>query len=427
MRSSCRMTLAVLLTGILIRPTQAQPLQYRVSLAEEGTHYTLNNSTPFNFNNSILPQPRWGNVATANIFLASGVFSTSIGVTTTTDDLQSPQYNSAIHELALDIPLGDTYDLLLGKKILKWGTGYAFNPTGVIEPQRSPSDPTDRLDQNDGRNLASLTAFVGKSSLTIVYLNDAEFAHSALHWGDNEIALRAYTFLEGFDITLVGHYREGQRLEIGANSSYVIGENLELHGDILGKKGSSALYHPIITSDDPDQFYGSYPYQPLFADSREIYSKILLGGQFTFDSGINLALEYYHNGEGLNLQQWQRWMNFVRFQDAIQRGTIVVPPGLVTSSRINLLWSLLTLSPRGAMRDYLFARIAHTIDSWGGETLCFMNAEDRSLVIIPTITYKPIASLSVYVRCAFYAGRDGSEFGSLFTANALTLGLGVQI
>ncbi|HXX64385.1 MAG TPA: hypothetical protein VEO56_11380, partial [Bacteroidota bacterium] len=270
MRSSCRVTLAFLLTGILIGTGVAQPLQYRVSLAEEGTHYTLNGSTPFNFNNSILPQAHWGNVATSNVFLASGVLSTSIGFTTTTDNLQKPQDNFAVHELALDIPLGDTFDLLLGKKILKWGTGYAFNPTGVVEPQRSPSDPTDRLNQNDGRNLASLTAFLGKSSLTVVYLNDAEYAHSALRWGDNEIAFRGYTFIEGFDVTLVGHYQEGQRLEIGANSSYVIGENLELHGEYLGKKGSSALYHPIITTDDPDQFYGSYPYQPLFADSREI-------------------------------------------------------------------------------------------------------------------------------------------------------------
>ncbi len=419
--------LALFCLELLGPGTGAQPLQYRFSMADEATHYSLNGASPFNPGNSVVPQPVWGNLATTGLYLGEGVLSTSLGFTTTANDVSRPNNAFAVHELAVDVSLGDALDLVAGKKILRWGTGYAFNPTGVVEPQRSPSDPTDRLNLNDGRNLVSLTAFVGKTSITAVYLNDAEYAKNAFRWGQNELAARVYSFLGGVDLSLVGHYREGDRLELGANTSYVIGEDLELHGEILGKKGSSALYHEILTSDDPSQIFDSYPYVPLYADSKEIFLKVLLGGQYTLPGGANIALEYYHNQEGLSVGQWKRWMNFVKFQGAIQSGAVPVPVALVAPSRMNLLWSLLTLSTRGTMRDYLFARMAYSEDAWGCELLCFMNADDQSVVMIPTLTWKPALSLSVYARYTAYVGRNGSEFGSLFSTGSMTFGVGVQL
>jgi hypothetical protein len=422
-----RAALVFLCAAALAVRADAQGVQYRLSVVDEGSYYSLNDATPYNFANAVVPQPRWGNVATTGLYLGEGVVSTSLGFTATTNSLGVPAYAFAVRELALDVSLGDALDLVAGKKILKWGTGYAFNPTGVVEPQRSPSDPSDRLNQNDGRNLVSLTAFFGKTSLTAVYLNDARYENSSFQWGHNEIALRAYTFLEGLDLSLVAHYREGDRLEVGANTSYVIGEDLELHGEILGKKGSSMLYHSILGSDDPAQIFAAFPYAPLYADSKQVFVKSLIGGQYTLGSGVNIALEYYHNDEGLSLQEWKRWMNFVKFQDGVQRGVVPVSPDLVAPSRMNLLWSLLTLSTRGTMKDYLFARGAYADDAWGCEVICFMNAGDQSVVVIPTLTWKTSRLLSIYARYTAYAGRDGSEFGSLFTTGSITLGLGVQI
>jgi hypothetical protein len=120
-------------------------------------------------------------------------------------------------------------------------------------------------------------------------------------------------------------------------------------------------------------------------------------------------------------------MNFVKFQDGVQSGAVPVSPALIIPSRMNLLWSLLTLSTRGTMRDYLFARGAYSDDTWGCEVIVFMNANDQSIVAIPTLTWRASVSLSLYLRYTSYAGRDGSEFGSLFTTRSMTLGLGVQL
>ncbi|MGD0338964.1 MAG: hypothetical protein ABSB78_09260 [Bacteroidota bacterium] len=405
----------------------AQPLQTGFSFVDEGTYNKINTTTPLNYDNRILPQPTFGQMGTASLSLGYSVFSGSLGFTAVTNNLSKPEYDYRIRELSADISVTDEINLLIGKNILKWGTGYAFNPTGVVEPQRSPSDPSDRLNQNDGRTLLSLTAYHEKSSLTFVYLNDARVVNSTLYWGTNEYAIRANTFLSGFDISLIGYYKQSDRLECGANFSYVIGDQLELHGECLVKTGSSYQYHRIITTDNEKQIFISDPYMTLYDNSKRIFYKALFGGQYTFNNGVNLALEYYHNAEGLSSQEWNRWMNFVKFQDAIQKGTIIVPPEMVEPSRLNLLWSLKTFSPRGTMRDYFFARGFYSTESWSFEAICFMNANDMSTVLVPSVTRRVSENCSLYVRYTAYLGRDGSEFGSLFTTTALNLGIGVQL
>jgi len=419
----------LIVAGTIAAPSKlrSQDLEYRLSVVDEGTINSINENTPINYDNSILPQPYRENIGTSNLFLSVGGFSTLVNLSTSTDNLHSPGYTCSLRECAYDYSLSDAMDITVGKKILKWGTGYAFNPTGVVEPQRTPSDPSDRLGQNEGSDLASLDYFAGKSSLTFVYVNDSGVKSGRWYWGAQEFALRAYTFLSGLDLSLVGHYREGDRLELGTNWSYVIGDNLELHGEFLGKQGSSILYHQIITTDDDQQIFTSYPYTAMYDHSSEIFYKLLLGGQYTFGNGINIVVEFYRNTEGLSTTQWKRWMEFVKFQSDIQRGITPVAPDLIEPSRYNLLWSLQTLSPRGTMRDYVFGREYIAIANWGIELIQFMNADDLSAVIIPTLSFKISDNLSTYGRLSVFTGKCDSEFGALFYKTTFSLGGEVQL
>jgi hypothetical protein len=405
----------------------SQDLEYRLSVVDEGTLNALNKDTPFNYDNRTLPQPYRGNIGTSNLFLSAGGFSLLLNLSTDTDNLRSPDYRYSVRELSFDYSLSDALDLTIGKKILKWGTGYAFNPTGVVEPQRSPSDPSDRLGQNEGSKLASLNVFSGKSSLTFVYVNDSRVESWKWYRGTQEFALRAYTFLSGLDLSIVGHYREGDRLELGTNWSYVVGNDLELHGEFLGKQGSPVLYHEAIMTDDDPQIYSSYPYMAAYDHSSRIFYKLLLGGQYTFENGINIALEFYRNTEGLSTTQWKRWMKFVKFQSDVQRGRIPLPLQLLEPSRNNLLWALQTLSPRGAMQDYCFGREYWSIDRWSIELIQFMNAQDLSAVLIPTLSFKLSDNFSTYGRLAVFTGSSESEFGALFYETTFSLGVQVRL
>ncbi len=420
--------IVVAAAGILVLTRAgAQEADYRYSLVDEATLNALNKTTPLNFDNRIVPQPYRGNTITSNLFVSVGGVSGLLMLATATDNLRSPEYTYSLRELTFDYSVSDAIDLTVGKKILKWGTGYAFNPTGVVEPQRSPSDPSDRLGQNEGSKLVSVDFFAGRSSLALVYVNDVSINNWRWSWGTQEFAIRAYTFLSGLDLSLIAHYKEGDRLELGSNWSYVIGDNLELHGELLGKRGSSTLYHQSIWSDQNAVLYSSFPYSAPYEQSGRIFSRLLLGGQFTFENGVNIVLEYYHNAEGLTGIDWKRWMKFVKFQNDVQRGTIPVAPELIGPSRFNLLWALQTLSPRGAMQDYCFAREYWSDERWGAELIEFLNAQDMSAVVIPTASLKLSGNFSMYVRCSWFVGGGESEFGALFYTATFNLGVQMQL
>ncbi len=408
-------------------PVRSQGLDYRVSIIDEGSLSKINEETPINYKNTVLPQPSAANIATSNLFLGFGGLSTSLNLSAGADNLQSPNFSYAIRELSFDYSLSDAMDITVGKKILKWGPGYAFNPTGVVEPQRSPSDPSDRLSQNEGQNLVSVEYFAGRSSMTFVYVNDSRVASWKLYRGTQQFAFRAYTNLSRYDLSFIGDYIEGDRLELGGNWSYVIGDNLELHAEFLGKQGSSSLYHEALSMDNDQKIYSSFPYTALYDNSRRVFYKVLLGGQITFDNGINTAIEFYRDTEGLSAAQWKRWMEFVKFQSGIQRGIIQVAQDLVAPSRYNLLWALQTLSPRGAMQDYLFGREYWGVDRWGIELIQFVNAQDMSAVIIPTLLFRISDNLSSYGRLTVFTGKSDSEFGALFYKATFNLGIRAQL
>jgi hypothetical protein len=142
-----------------------------------------------------------------------------------------------------------------GRRIVKWGTGYAFTPTGVLDPLRDATDPQDRLGVNEGVDMAKVDAYAGPASLTVVA---SERTHAA----------RLRTTVRGVEMAVIATAAAGQRPSWGGNVTHVIGDRLEWHGELLsgeegatGRRGVSAL----------------------------------LGGQYTFSSGPNLVLEYYRS------------------------------------------------------------------------------------------------------------------------------------
>ena len=78
-------------------------------------------------------------------------FSTSlIGLSTTFSDTASA--TSRARRPTADVSAGD-FDFTAGRKMVRWGTGYAFTAAGVLDPPRDPTNPTDRLNLNEGRDM----------------------------------------------------------------------------------------------------------------------------------------------------------------------------------------------------------------------------------------------------------------------------------
>jgi hypothetical protein len=157
-------------------------------------------------------------------------------------------------------------DLTAGRVIEKWGTGYAWNPTGFVSPRKNPADPTDR--RSSYRGLDMLRADV--------FAHDTNVSLYALRGG--AVAARAYRLIRGTDVSL-HFYRDGSGTQQGVSLARVFGDALELHGEATRRH-------------------------------------LLLGGQYTFRANVNVVAELYRSGDGLTEGQWKA------FRDGITPQTL---------------------------------------------------------------------------------------------------------
>ena len=71
-----------------------------------------------------------------------------------------------VKETYAGLSAGD-FDFTAGRKMVRWGTGYAFTAAGVLDPPRDPTNPADRLNVNQGRDMIKADWVRGPHALTL--------------------------------------------------------------------------------------------------------------------------------------------------------------------------------------------------------------------------------------------------------------------
>ena len=154
-------------------------------------------------------------------------------------------------------------DLEAGKRIVRWGVGYGFSPAGVLDPPRSATDPTDRLQVNDGRLMVRGDLYRRDSALTIAA-------------AERVSAARLTTVISGgVEVGIIAAAGRGRRPSYAGTITHVVGQRLEWHAE--------ALVHTL--------------------DGKRKVSAAA-GVQYTFDAGVNLVVEYHRNAAGLSDPEW---------------------------------------------------------------------------------------------------------------------------
>jgi hypothetical protein len=182
-------------------------------------------------------------------------FSTSIADVTDTEGDTHAQVR--VRETYFDLTLGGV-DLTVGKRILRWGTGYAFTATGILDPPRVATDPTDRLNLYQGREMVKADWVAGSQEFTVAWASAGVLDTRRPGMYDTS-AFRYNILAGGFDTSVIVAHEGGGANFAGANFTRVIGTAVELHGEFAWRQGAAAL----------------------------------IGGKYTTASGITLIGEFY--------------------------------------------------------------------------------------------------------------------------------------
>jgi hypothetical protein len=190
------------------------------------------------------------------------------------------------------------FDFMAGRRIVKWGTGYAFTPAGVLDPPRVPTNPTDRLNLNQGRDMVKADFVHGPHALSLAWSTAALApAGSNLH---DTTAFRYNVLVHGFDTSLIAGNDRGGDSFGGLTFTRVFGQAWELHGEAAWREQGAILMGAKCTTAWGISFIGEFYTPPNTAYYRDSAISSTAGRQ-------HYAFLYAGKSRLRELPGWKQW------------------------------------------------------------------------------------------------------------------------
>jgi len=327
-----------------------------------------------------------------------GTFDCSTNSTLQRDQL-SHDHDHSIYEAAYSIRPTPGFTAEAGKRSLKWGKGYAWNPIGFVERLKDPNDPqlaregfwiaNSDVIFNPGGNLQT----VAFTPVLVPVSSDVNSDFGAS--GHLNPAAKLYLLYRDIDIDFAWLGKGSRPARFGMDFSTNLTSNFEIHGEWARIRQ--------ITRQVTD---GTGRVTTSVGNA----TSYLLGLRYLTASDTTYIAEYYRNGTGYSEQEAQQFYQLVNtaFTQLQQTGSAV------------LLRKALALS-RGSYgrpnpgRDYLYFR-AQQKDMLGivyfqAAITAMMNWQDRSYQVTPELSYTGVTNLELRLKFLFLHGGSSTDFG----------------
>ena len=159
----------------------------------------------------------------------------------------------------------------VGKKTLKWGTGYFFNPAAFLDRPKDPTQPENAYEGYVMANYAYNKSFDGdlkNLKLDLIYMPTTSKVNDDFYNGQStNLAMKLYLLYLDTDISFIYLYSDAQKDKIGFTFSKNLATYFEIHGE--------------------------------YAKEIDGYHSYLLGLKYVTESDITILSEYYYDSEGL--------------------------------------------------------------------------------------------------------------------------------
>jgi hypothetical protein len=287
----------------------------------------------------------------------------------------------------------------LGKKVVKWGKGYAWNPVAFVDRPKNPEDPEEAL---EGFYLATaniIRSFAGPlKTVAFSPVILPVYEHLNDDFGEKQhvnAAAKLYFLLYNTDIDLMAFTGGSRTARYGVDFAKNLLTNLEIHGEW-------AYLINVETRFVNEQ-------GQLFSRTADVMS-YLLGLRYLTPQETTFILEYYRNGTGFMQREVQDFVTFVDDSYAAFQRTGDAS-GL---ERARTLAQGVYGRPN-PMRQYLYFRASQKepfdILYFTPALTSIVNLTDGSFNIIPELIYSPVTNLEVRLRGVGLFGGQGTEYG----------------
>jgi len=294
---------------------------------------------------------------------------------------------------------GPSVTLDAGKKVLKWGKGYAWNPVAFFSRPKDIEDPDATLEGYyvvSGDFIKSMNGPIKTIAITPVilpvsrHINDEWSTERDTIWGS-----KIYFF--AFDTDLDIMFLAGEEVEdrFGIDFSKNISVNFEIHGE------AAIVLDYVKYKTDQQGNLTEKKYDP---------KNYLLGIRYLTSHDTTYIFEYFRNGQGYTRDEMKDY--FTLIEDGYREYISSQSMAELSKSRE---YGSQFYNKQTVMKDYLYLKVSQKepfdILYFTPSVTCLYNINDKSGSITPHITYTPITNLEFELKTIFLLGKDYTEYG----------------
>lgn len=354
-------------------------------------------------------------------------------------------FRNFVKELYFNLRPTQNWLLSIGRRNLIDGVGYSRNPVDFMaNPSALPGANFDnrfRLRNREGSWLVRAeylwknggTSFMYAPALAPSTAENArlrseidrltQFNRTEAYWA------KVHQLVLGYDLALHYFYRE--RHHLGFALTKVFGEALELHAEARAQRGSAVL---LPRQRSEDIYFGNTLLQPALYDftqrsEQSWFARVLLGGQYTFENKLNLAVEYYYHGEGYSAAERNTFYQGLELANGrFRESSFLLPAG--NPYQLFLLAANLHYSFLSFGQHYAFSRLADPeflgLRRWEAAVFALVHVADGSGIASGELVWHFNDYLDLQLLANVFYGSRRSESGLFYQAFSILVGIDAQ-
>jgi hypothetical protein len=329
-----------------------------------------------------------------------GIFKAKVRTNTAvTNSISGWSHNTSLYEAFLSVKPSLSFNLDIGKKRLKWGKGYAWNPVAFIDRPKNPNDPELALEGFVVISMDYIKSFKGKlRTITFTpvllpvtkHLNSGFGEQKKLNFGG-----KVYFLLYDTDIDIMFLSGGSVPARFGIDFSRNITTNIEIHGE---------------WACIPEYRKKVFDQNGNVREKKYSSTSFLLGARILTATNTTFFLEYLKNGRGFSTGEMEDYYSLIEqaYQSYLLSGD---------DSRLKFLADAADQTYRSfaPFKDYLYIRISQK-EPWNilyfyPSITSIINLRDKSFSLATELLYNPITNLELRAKMTVLLGKRSTDFG----------------
>ncbi len=316
----------------------------------------------------------------------------------TSNDNLGSERETQLYEGYLTLEPSAGERLEIGKRALRWGKGYAWNPVGFVERAKDPNDPElsrEGFVMLGGSFTRSFDGPIKTVSFSPLLVPTTGHVNGGFGSGNHaNPAARLSLLYRDTDIDFLVLGEGAKSARYGFDFSRNLTANFEIHGEWAHiNKSSKSVLNTSGTATTHTADVTSY----------------LLGLRYLTERETTWIVEYYRNGTGYTEPEMRDYFTLV--QDGYDQFLVTGSTTLLDRARAQQT-GYVRANP---MQRYLYLRVSQKepfdILYFTPSLTVIQNLDDRSYSAAPELLYTGIANLELRLRMFFLQGGRLTDFG----------------